>query len=56
MENLSVRNIVKSFEAAVNYRKTVWKFQYFSVTQILREINFGESRSSKNAVLPFKGL
>ena len=28
---------------------TVWKFQDFSITQILREINFGESRSSKIA-------
>ena len=26
---------------------TVWKFHDFSVIQILREINFGESRSSK---------
>ena len=26
---------------------TVWKFQDFSVIQILREINFRESRSSK---------
>ena len=25
----------------------VWTFQDFSITQILREINFGESRSSK---------
>ena len=32
----------------VNYN-TVWKFQHFSVTQILRDINFGESKSSKNA-------
>ena len=29
---------------------TVWKFQDFSVIQILREINFGQSRSSKTAV------
>jgi len=29
----------------------VWKFWDFSVTQILREIDFGESRSSKYAVL-----
>jgi len=29
----------------------VWKFQYFSVIQILREINFGECISSKIAVL-----
>ena len=27
----------------------MWKFQDFSVTLILREINFGESRSSKIA-------
>ena len=31
---------------------TVWKFQDFSVMQILREINFGESRSPKSAVFP----
>ena len=30
---------------------TVWKFQYFSVIQILREINFGEPRSAKSAIL-----
>ena len=29
---------------------TVWKFQDFSITQILREINFGESSDSKTAV------
>ena len=34
---------------------TVWKFQVFSVIQILREINFGESRSSKTAVLAISG-
>ena len=34
---------------------TVWKFQDFSVTQILREINFGESRSSKTAVYSILG-
>ena len=32
---------------------TVWKFHDFSVTQILREIHFGESRSSKITVLAF---
>ena len=26
-----------------------WKYQKFSVTQILREINYGESRSSKSS-------
>jgi len=28
---------------------TVWKFHNFSITQILHEINFGESKSSKTA-------
>ena len=28
---------------------TVWKFHNFYVTQILREINFGECRGSKTA-------
>ena len=31
-------------------RSMMWKFHDFSATQILREIHFGESRSSKNAV------
>ena len=38
---------------------TVWKFQDFTVIQILREIYFGESRVSKIAILqflPFLGL
>ena len=30
---------------------TVWNFQHFSVTEILREINFGGSRSAKSALL-----
>ena len=30
---------------------TVWKFHGLSITQILREINFGESRSAKSATL-----
>ena len=33
----------------------MWKFQDFSVTQILREINFGESRTSKMAVFAILG-
>ena len=32
---------------------TVWKFQDFSIIQILREINFGESGSSEAAVFAF---
>ena len=30
---------------------TVWKFHNFSITQILREINFLDSRSAKYAIL-----
>ena len=37
------------------YQFTVWIFQDFSVTQILREINFGEFRSSKTAIFAIKG-
>ena len=35
----------------MKYSATVWKFQDLSVIQILREIKFGESRSSKTAIL-----
>ena len=34
---------------------TVWKFQDFSVILILREINFGEFRSSQTAVFAILG-
>ena len=34
---------------------TVWKFQDFSITQILREINFAESRSPKSAIFAILG-
>ena len=30
---------------------TVWKFHDFSITQILREFNFGESRKTNSAIL-----
>ena len=32
------------------YQSTVWKFQDFCITEILREINFEDSRSAKSAV------
>ena len=35
---------------------TVWKFDKFTATQILREINFEESSSSKSAFLQFQRL
>ena len=34
---------------------TVWQFQDFSIIHILREINFAESRSAKNAVFAIFG-
>ena len=30
---------------------TVWKFHDFSITQVLHEINFGESSRAKTAIL-----
>ena len=41
----------KSKNFGKSYLYTVWKYHDFPITQILREINFGESRSSKT--LPF---
>ena len=38
------------------YQHTVWKFHHFSVTQILRELNFDESRSPKIAIFCLFGL
>ena len=29
---------------------SVWKFQDFSITQILREISFGDCRGAKSAI------
>ena len=29
---------------------TMWKFHDFSIPQILREINFGDSRNAKSAI------
>ena len=38
------------FYSKINLQSsTLWKFHDFSVSQILREINFGGSRSSYNA-------
>ena len=37
------------------FRYTVWKFDYFSITQILREINFGGFGRSENAFFAIFG-
>ena len=41
--------IIKNKFTGTTY--TVWKFHNFSITQILREINFGDSTSTKYAIL-----
>jgi len=33
-----------------SFWSTVWKFHNFPITQILREINFWDSRSAKSAI------
>ena len=43
-------NLIGMGTHCFRYILTVWTFQDFSVTQILREINFRESRRSKFAV------
>ena len=52
--NLQVRWSEEKYQYSGYQKKwdsfTVWKFQDFSVIQILLEIDFGESGSSKNAV------
>ena len=35
----------------MNWQNIVWKFGEFSITEILREINFGNSRSAKSTIL-----
>ena len=36
-------------------RYTVWKYQDFSITQILRKINFWDSTSAKTAIFAILG-
>ena len=41
----------KKFLSKKRHSDTVWKYHDFSITQILREINFGDSRSENSAIL-----
>ena len=43
----------KLYQVIRKLKFTVWKFHALSITQILREINFGESGSPKTAFLLF---
>ena len=42
--------ILAKLEALWKLTSTVWKFQHFSSTQILREIHFWDPGSAKNAI------
>ena len=42
---------LKAFHRIFTQRCTVWKFHDFSISQILREINLGDSRRAKSAIL-----
>ena len=46
---------VKFNDLSEIYSVHVWKFHDFSIAQILREINFWDSRSSKSAKNTFRG-
>ena len=53
-----IRNRVFKICRVTNFNlevDTVWKFHDFSITKILREFNFGETRGSKNAILAILG-
>ena len=50
-----LRSNVSYYYAVRKFDYAVWKFEDFSVNQILRGINFGESRSSKTTVFAILG-
>ena len=52
LSNKQVHIFFLFFSGKVIAQNTVWKFQDFCITQILREINFEDSWSEKSAVLP----
>ena len=47
--NVLLRQLIGSLIG--KHSTTVWKFHDFSITQILREINFGASRSTESTIL-----
>ena len=58
---MSPKSLTKGFlkvlkRSSKSLPRTVWKFHDFSVTQILREIKFGDSRSAKSAILTHYSL
>ena len=52
---LDLKNCIRSPNLQ-RYKCTVWKIHSFSITQILREINFEDSRRTKSAIVThFRG-
>ena len=51
-----IKSYVRAFQQFVCTLQTVWKFQSFSVTQILCEIKVGESEASTIAILYYEAL
>ena len=52
LKEIFLTQLKRVFKPFIRLLSTVCKIHNFSVTQILREINFGESSSCKTAVLP----
>ena len=50
-----VHSIFRQMGTLLQFEYTVWKFQDFSVAQILREINCGKSRTSTTAAFVIFG-
>ena len=55
MKLVTLEPLKKLFLDTKRRQDTVWKFHDFSVIQILREINFGDSTSSKTALFAILG-
>ena len=49
----ALKTLGKWFHEKTSVSFTLWKFEDFPFTQILREIKFGESRNSKTAICAF---
>ena len=44
------KNLIQTMHYSTCFLYTVWKFENFAVTQILREVNFGDSTSAKSDI------
>ena len=50
-----LKTVLPTLPDRLRLKSTVWKFQDFSVIQILREISFGKCRRAKTAVFAIFG-